>query len=78
MLSGQLVEQRLCLFQIERIEAFGKPAVDGCDRIPLALIAPEPRHAHRGAEFPGPCLLRPRDSERAFAISYRIQLGCQP
>jgi hypothetical protein len=25
--------------------------------IALALIAPEPRHAHRGAEFPGLCLL---------------------
>jgi hypothetical protein len=35
---------------------FGEPAVDRSEKlaslIPLALVAPEPRHAHRGAEFP--------------------------
>jgi hypothetical protein len=45
------------LFQIERIEALGEPAVDRSEKfaslIPLALIAPEPRRAHRGAKFPG-------------------------
>ena len=38
------------LFQIECVEAFGKPAVDRREKIagllPLALIAPEPRHGH--------------------------------
>ena len=57
----QLIEQRLGLLQIERVEAFGEPAVDRSEKIagliPLALIAPEPRHAHRGAQFPGLCLL---------------------
>jgi hypothetical protein len=52
---GQLIEQRLSLFQIERIEAFGEPAVDWREKItrliPLALIAPEPRHAYRCPEF---------------------------
>jgi hypothetical protein len=43
----QLVEQRLRLFQIERIEALGKPAIDRSEKLasllPLTLIAPEPR-----------------------------------
>jgi TolB-like protein len=43
-----LLQQRLCLFQIARVEAFGKPAVDRSGKIagliPLTLIAPEPRH----------------------------------
>jgi hypothetical protein len=49
MSSGQLVEQALGLFQIERVKAFGKPAIDRNEKltglIPLPLIAPEPRHA---------------------------------
>ena len=52
----QLVEQRLGLLQIERVEAFGEPAVDRSEQfaslLRLPLIAPEPRHAHRGAQFP--------------------------
>ena len=53
---GQLVEQSLSLLQIERVEAFGKPAVDRGEKIasliPLALIAPKPRHAHCCAQPP--------------------------
>ena len=30
--SGQLVEEGLSLFQIERIEAFGEPAVDRSEK----------------------------------------------
>src|SRR6516165_8528238 len=45
---NQLIEQLLSLFQIARVEPFGKPAVDRSEQlaslIPLALIAPEPRH----------------------------------
>jgi len=52
---GQLVEQPLRLFQIERVEPFGEPPVDRSEKltrlIPLALIAPEPRHSHCGAEL---------------------------
>ena len=63
--SDQLIEQRLRLFQIERIEPFGEPAVDRSKKIagliPLTLIAPEPRHAHRGTQLPGFCLLLTRD-----------------
>ena len=74
---GQLVEQRLSLFQIERVEAFGEPAVDRSEQIagllPLALIAPEPRHAHCRAQFPGLCLLLTRDSERTLEICLRFR-----
>jgi hypothetical protein len=47
----QFVKESLSLFQIERVEAFGESAVDRSGKIagliPLALIAPEPRHASR-------------------------------
>ncbi len=50
LLLRQLVEQCLRLFQITRVEPFGKPAVDGSEKIAglilLAPIAPEPCHAH--------------------------------
>jgi hypothetical protein len=65
MSSGKLVEQRLCLLQIARVKSLGEPAVDRSEKlarlIPLALIAPEARHAHRGAEFPGFGVLRAGD-----------------
>ena len=46
-MSGvQVVEQGLGFFQVQRVEAFGKPAVDRSEQIagliPLALIALEP------------------------------------
>jgi hypothetical protein len=51
----QLVEQRLGLFQIARVEAFSEPTVDRSEQmagfIPLALIAPEPREAGGGAKL---------------------------
>jgi hypothetical protein len=53
--SRQLVEQRLRVLQIARIEAFGEQAVDRSEQcaslIPLALIAPGPCHAHRLVHF---------------------------
>jgi hypothetical protein len=62
--GGKLIKQRLRLLQVERIEAFGEPAVDRCEKIvglvPLALITPEVRQARRRAQLPGLCLLRPR------------------
>jgi hypothetical protein len=52
----QLIKQRLGLLQIERVEAFAEPVIDRSEKIagliPFALIAPEPRHAHRRAQFP--------------------------
>ena len=70
----QLVEQRLRLFQIERVEAFGEPAVDRSEQfaglLRLPLIAPEPRHAHRGAQFPRFCLLLTCNRERPVEIFF--------
>ena len=44
----QLLQQRLHLLQIERVEALGELAIDWSEKIagllPLALIAVEPRH----------------------------------
>jgi hypothetical protein len=45
---------------------------------PLALIAPEPRKAHCGKDFPGLALLLARDRERTLEIGFRfnrISLG---
>ena len=54
--SRQFVEQRLCLFEIGRVEAFGEPAVDRREEIAgfgaPALVAPEPGEARGGAQFP--------------------------
>jgi hypothetical protein len=69
-LRRQLIEQSLSLFQIKRVEALGKPAVHRSEKfagfIPLALTAPEPRHAHRRAQFPGLCLQRLRNRDRTL------------
>ena len=51
--SPQLVQQCLRLFQIGRIEAFGEPAVDRCEKVAgfgsAALVAAEPGEADGGA-----------------------------
>src|SRR5271169_3683600 len=73
----QLLQQCLRLLQIKRVEALGEPAVDRSEQIAglisLALIAPEPRHAHRGAEFPGFCLLRTGDRKCTLEIRFRFR-----
>jgi hypothetical protein len=45
------VEQRLSFFEIARIKPFREPAVDRARLIALPLVAPEPRHAHCGAQL---------------------------
>ena len=49
----ELLQQRLGLLQVERIEALGEPAIDRGEKIvgllPLALIAPEAGEAGGGA-----------------------------
>jgi hypothetical protein len=44
-MSSRLVEQNLTLFQIERVEAFGEPAMERSEKIAgfraLALVAPQ-------------------------------------
>src|SRR5215472_5963670 len=54
--SRQFVEQRLCLFEILCVEAFGEPAVDQREKVAgfcaAALIAAQPSEVHSGAQFP--------------------------
>ena len=76
--SSQLVEQRLRLFQIGGVEAFGEPAVDRREEIAgfgaAALVAAEPGEAHGGAQFPELGLLLLGDAQ-GFAIEFLGGLG---
>ncbi len=51
----QRIQQGLSLLQIERVEAFGEPVIDRSKQfarvVMLPLIAPQPGHAPRRAEF---------------------------
>jgi hypothetical protein len=59
-LLGQLLQQRLRLLQIERVEAFREPAVHRSEQfaslLRLPLVTPEACQAHGGAEFRAPPL----------------------
>src|SRR5262245_46795514 len=63
----QFVEQRLRLLQIARVEPFREPPVNRSKQFARlmhpALVAPEAREAHGGAEFPGLGLLFASDSK---------------
>src|SRR6516164_5449359 len=54
---GQFVEQRLGLFQVGGVEAFGEPAEDWGEQgdclLPPALLSPQAGEAHSTAQFPG-------------------------
>ena len=52
--SHQFVEQRFCLFEIGRVEAFGEPAVDGAEKITrFGVAALDPPHPQwRRAIYP--------------------------
>src|SRR5271168_2675297 len=56
--SGQFVEQRLGVFQVGGVEAFGERAVEGGEQVarlaPAALLAPHPREVRCGAQFVPP------------------------
>src|SRR5206468_9714463 len=77
-LSMKLAEQRLGLSKVACVKAFGEPIVDGGEeatcRLPLSLIAQEPRQAHRRAQFPRLCLLRSRNGQGMFEICLRLRL----
>ena len=66
-LRRQLLQQRLRLFQIARVEPLSEPPVNRSQqfaRLPhLALVTQEAREAHGGAEFPGFGLLLAGDVE---------------
>src|SRR5262249_18719575 len=72
----QLVEQGLGLLQVERVEAFGEPAVDGGEEITgfgvLASVAPEARKACRSTKLKQACSLPAADfncaSKKGFPL----------
>jgi hypothetical protein len=69
----QLLQQRLRLLQIARVEAFGKPAVDRSEQFAIAVFCPgraRAAHAHCGAEFPGFGLLLTSDLKGALEICF--------
>src|ERR1700683_4883412 len=70
------IEQGLRLLQINRVQAFGVPGIDRSEKIagltPLALIAPESRHAHRSAQFERLCPLLSGNRERTFEMCFRL------
>src|SRR6188472_1076129 len=68
----EFVEQHPGLLQVERIETLGEPAVDRSEKVagllPLALLAPQPRHARCCAKLPRFGLLPARHRERTREI----------
>src|SRR6516165_11037662 len=76
--APELVEQRLCVFEIGGVEAFGKPAVDRGEQLACfmvaTLVAAEPGEAHGGAQFPELGLLLPGDAQ-GFAIQLLGDIG---
>src|ERR1700720_793522 len=69
--SAEFVEQRLCIFEVGGVEAFGEPAVDRREEVAgfgaPTLVSAEPGEAHGGAQFPELGLLHPGDAQ-GFAI----------
>jgi hypothetical protein len=65
-------------FAEERARALDawEPGIDRAEKIvgllPFALIAPQPRQANRRAQFPGLCLLPPRNGKGALEICCRF------
>jgi hypothetical protein len=76
LLGVQLLQKSLGLLQVERIEALGEPAVDRREQfsslLRLPLIAPEPHHARRRAQFPGLCFLLASSGGGALEIPFRF------
>ena len=77
-LHTEFLEQRLCLFEVLCVEAFGEPAVDGGEKIAAfgttALVAAQPGEAHGGAQFPELGLLLRGDAQ-GFAIQFLGGIG---
>src|SRR5712692_509750 len=72
--SRQRLQQRLGLLQVGRVKAFREPAVDrGQQRAclgPLALVLPQPRQAHGGAQLQRVCLLAASSIEGLMEVGF--------
>src|ERR1700716_3115158 len=73
----KLAEQRLGLSKVAGVKTFGEPIVDRGEevscRLPLSLIAQEPRQAHGRAQFPRLCLLGARNGQGMLEIRLRFR-----
>ena len=73
-LHRQLLQQRLRLLEVERVEPLSEPPVHRRQQfarlLHLALVTPETREAHGGAEFPGFGLLFAGDRESALEMRF--------
>ena len=77
---GELFKEHPSIFQVYRIESFGEPVVNLRQHVAcfvvLALLLPQPRQAHHGAEFEGFGLLLLSDvdgfQEAGFGLCFRI------
>ena len=80
--SYQLVEQRLGILQIGRVEAFGKAVVDRlkqCFRLnETTLIGQQPREAAGRTQFPGQRALPARPVKRSLEMVFRGSRRCRP
>src|SRR5208283_3806414 len=82
---SQFVEQRLGLFEVGGVEAFGEPAEDrgeqGGRLLRPALLAAQAGEAHPGAQFPGLRVLSARDVDAfldgRLGIAHRAGAGEQ-
>jgi hypothetical protein len=85
LLSPQLLQQRLRLLQIARVEPLREPPVHRSKQfarlLHLALVTPEACEAHGGAEYPGFCkrtrslALRAGDDQRRAQVKLSNGLG---
>jgi hypothetical protein len=69
--SRQFFEQSLCLFEVRRIETFGEPAVNRCQKIAgsdaMTLVTKQSGEAQGGAQLPKLSSLLLRNAQ-GFAI----------
>ena len=77
-LSTERLKQRLCFLKVERLEAFGEPAVDRREKIAgfaaATLVSAQPGEARCGAQFPELGSLLRGDVE-GFAVQFLGGLG---
>ena len=70
----QLLQQRLYLLQIARVEALSEPPVNRSQQfarlLHLALVTPEASEAHGGAQFPGFGLLLAGHCESTLEVRF--------
>ena len=75
---AEIVQQRLRLFEIRRVETLGEPAVDRGEKVArfggAILLAAEPSEAHRGPQLPELGLLLLSNAQ-SFAIELLSSLG---